>query len=1066
MTCAHCGFEVASESRFCANCGAMLTGTPSAQLEGERRYLTVMFCDLVGSTDLSGKLDPEDFGELVLAYQEMGRAAVVQHGGLVAHYAGDGLLSFFGYPVAHEDDSDRAVLAALTILGSMAELNARAQELGDVTLQARVGIHNGPTVIGAMGSADRPDISLFGMTPNVAARLEAFAIPGTVVISENVSRVLRGRFHLVELGTPELKGVSEPLAVSRVDGAVTAATSRSQGGADSVIGRARESQALAQAFERTVDQGQQTVLISGEPGVGKSTLVRTLGNQLEGAEVQWVQMQCSELASASPWRPVIVGLRSLLEISDYDSSDVQLEKLLGGIDALGSAASEHLPYLADLLGIDVSGSSALDGLSSELRRARTLDALIEWALALAARTPLVLVTEDLHWADPSTLDLLSRLVNRRSERPVLCLCTSRLGVPEEWDEAEVTHIPLARLGKAQSRALAVSLSSKYKVPNDTLVRLADRGDGVPLFIEELIRSAAEAHAVSARPSAELPDTLQSVLAARLDRLGEARTTAQAASVIGREFPLELLTIVTQRDPEVLQGHLVRLVDAGIVSEHQGVDGLNYAFHHALIQDVAYETLLRRRRRELHALTARALADDFPAVADAAPELVAHHHQAAGVSLDAARWFGIAGRRSVERAALLEAIIHYETGISLLRESTRTTEADELLLSLLILCANAHMGTSGPGGAETLPLWEDAMELAERLGNHDELTSALNGAAVYRSDRGELDTTIELASRILEIGRATNSRVAALRGNLTLGMAYFFKGEGRQAMGHCELGLSLERKNDYFTITYGVGHDQGTMGRAMLSWSQWWLGLPDASLATANEGLDQALRLPSSLSQAMARHTVALAHHLRNESEEATATARANVTLTEELNLPFWLGLSLVVLGSQRARRGDEGGLDDLDRALAILLDIGNRAGGSMGMAVLADAQRSLGQPELAVSTAELGLAVSAESGQIFYDPELRRIAALAHYDADPERVNEVITELDQSLDEARRMGAASFALETAIDLARLRRHDVQQRQVAASDLGQAVAAMGDGRHTAAQITARGLLVELRSEASV
>jgi class 3 adenylate cyclase/tetratricopeptide (TPR) repeat protein len=1060
VTCPHCGFEARLESRFCASCGTALFDAVAAKVVGERRYLTTMFCDLAGSTDLSERLDPEDFAEVVLAYQEMGRAIVVGFGGLVAHYAGDGLLSFFGYPLAHEDDADRAVLAGLSILESMAGLNARARHVGAVKLEARIGIHTGPTVIGTMGSSDRSDISLFGSTPNIAARLEAFALPGTVVVSDAVSRVLRGRYRLSNLGRPELKGVSQPFPVCRVDGLGTADTAAAQSKAHLIVGRDRETSALLTAFERAVAEGKQTVLVSGEPGVGKSALVRALSSRLADREHQWVEIRCSEIASASPLRPVIEGVRHQLEITDDETLVSQLAKLERGTDSLGSAASGHLPFLADALGIPLNDSPEFAGLSGEMRRVRTLDALVEWALALSRQSPLVLVIEDLHWADPSTLELLSRLVGRRSDLPVLCLCTSRVGVPDDWGRVGMTLLALGRLGLAESRALAVSLNAPYDLPDDTLVQLADRGDGVPLFIEELVRGAAEAVGGRSDALKELPDTLQSVLAARLDRLGEARVLAQAASVIGREFSLALLSTVVDAPVESLTPPLLQLVDAGIVSQQIG-RGLNeYAFRHALIQDAAYESMLRRRRRELHSATASALTDRFPIVADTAPELVAHHHEEAGAQFEAARWYGIAGRRAAERAALREAILHYESGIELLKHPAGRRESDELLLSLLILCGNAHMGTSGPGAEETLPLWESAIALARRLEDNQELTSAINGAAVYWADRGDLDQAIELAMRILKIGEATGSRAAAVRGHLTLGIAYMYRGEGSRSMKHCEQGLALEQENDYFTITYGVGHDEGTLGRNMLSWAQWWIGEPDAALKTARLGYKLAQRLPSSLSQAMARHTVAFAHHLRDEPEQAIAAARENIALCEELSFPFWLGTGLIVLGANRARLGDEGGLADLDRAFGILMQYGNRGGGSMGFALLAESQRMLGYPDRAVATAELGLAISQESRQPFYDPELRRIAAVARYDQEPTDWVGVLGELERSVADARRMGAASFVLSSAIDMARVRSHSATDCPRAVADLENALASMADGSSTKAQVVARSLLEQL------
>ena len=1067
MSCAQCGFDSEFNSRYCPNCGAASPSESStSQVQGERRYLTVMFCDLVGSTDLSERLDPEDFGEMVLAYQETGREIVEEHGGHVAHYAGDGLLAFFGYPVAHENDADRAVMSALTILAAMSDLNTSARRLGDVTLQARVGIHAGPTVIGEMGSANRSDISLFGLTPNVAARLEGIAAPGTIVISEMAVRILQKSYVLSDLGTPDLKGITQRLAVSRVHGIALEPLRPAGSDPTTLIGRDTERREVLAAFERSQTDGTRTYLISGEPGVGKSALVRSLGADLAARDHLWLELHCSELASASPLRPVISGLRDLLDIREHDTPEEQLAKLTAGLDDQGAATANFLPYLADLLAIDWPGQSGLDALSGELRRARTLEALLGWAVAAASHSPLVIVAEDLQWADPTTLELLQRIQVRGGDRPILLLGTSRLDVAEHAMFDHTDHIRLSRLSVADSRALAVSLSATHKVPQDTLVKLADRGDGIPLFIEELVRGAAESPTDAGEPGVALPDTLQSLLAARLDRLGESRSVAQAAAVIGREFSLDLLSVVTQASAESLRRSLQELEEAGIVTPPVGPGEGNYIFRHALIQDAAYASLLRRSRRELHAVIASLMPDMHPTVVSTAPELVAHHYEAAGASLMAARWYADAGRRACERAALMEATSHFQSGIGLLQSTDLTQEGEAILLTLLILCANAHMGTSGPGGESTLPLWEQAIALAEELGDTDELTSAMNGLATYEFDRGHLESTIEIATKILEVSESSGSRVAALRGNLSLAMARFYRGETVRALSHCEEGLKLERDGDYFTVTYGVGHDQGTMGRSVLAWSQWWLGRPDAALTTAREGLRRAEDLPSSLSQAMARHMVGFIHYERGDAAEALAASRANVTTTEELNFVFWLGTSLLVRGAQTARLGDASGLVDLDRAFGLLIDGGDRGGGSMAFALFAQAQQALGQHEQAIATAELGLAITEGNGQPFYDPELRRLIAMSRYALDPDRVDDVVSQLSDALGLARRMGAASFALRAATDLANLPGSEGSRRTQAIGELEVALAQMGDGHDTSDQIIARGRLDVLKPTRSL
>ena len=1052
MFCTQCGSQSLEDARFCGSCGTALAARAAApRVDGERRHVTVMFCDLVGSTALSEHLDPEDLGELVLGYQELGREIVDRFGGSVAQFLGDGLLTYFGYPVAHEDDADRAVMAGLTILESLGPLRARAIRLGATNLEARVGIHTGPVVVGAMGSNDRSDTSLFGSTTNVAARLEGFASPGSVVASETTVRVLRGRYSLTDCGTPELKGIDRPVRVWHVAGTAEAAgAGRVRESAPSPIGRNAETATMVEAVDRAADQGCQTVLVTGEPGVGKSTLVGALFEALDARPHRWLEFQCSELASASPLLPVTTGLRRLLEIGDREDNATQRERLETGLSVLGDGASDALPFVADLLGIEVDAGTVLRDLSPEVRRHRLLDALVEWALVLADEAPLVLVTEDLHWADPSTVELLRRVTARAANRAVACVCTSRVELPDGWEPTAFTRLSVGRLGAADSHALAARLAQQLDLPPAAVAALAERGDGVPLFIEELVREAADT-------GGKLPETLQSVLAARLDRLGHDRVTAQAASVLGRDFPVGLLGAVLDVPEAEVLASLVRLRDAGIVSSGWSADGTRYVFRHALIQDAAYASMLRRRRRELHARVAEVLTTEYPLQADAAPELVGHHYRESDRTLEAARCFGLAGRRAVERAALQESITHYETGIELLRSLESGPERDELLLSLLILLANALMGTGGPGSGDVIPVWEDAMDLAERIGNFDELTSAMNGAAMYWSDRGDLDKTIDLATRILEIAESSQSRIASLRGHCTLGMAYLFQGDGARSLGHSETGVGFEREGDFFTITYGVGHDQGVFGRTMMSWALWWVGRPDASLAVALDGDERAQRLPSSLTQAMARHAVALARHLRREGTLAIDAAIENVMLTEELGIPFWLSTALMVLGAERARSGDPAGLTDLDRAFTVLLEIGNQGGSTMGLTLLAEAQYGLGMIDEAVATAEAGLAVSEGLDQPFYDPELWRVKAAALRLRGPDSHAAADAALRKSLAQSNALGAHSFTLRAAIDLVSLHDDDPVKSVEARSILDRALRAMGDGATTVDQVAARSLL---------
>ncbi len=1020
-------------------------------MAGERRQLTVLFCDLVDSTALAEELDPEDFGELILGYQEMAREIVNRFGGVVAQFLGDGILAYFGSPVANEDDADRAVMTGLAILDHLVEYRQAARQLGADSLEARVGIHTGPVVVGSMGGPDRADISLFGSSTNIASRLEGFAAPRSVVASEMTVRLLRGRYSLANRGTPELKGIRRHFRVWQVLGAIESVEPRHTLGKGAVVGRSTEIASLRHAVDLATSEGCQVVLVRGEPGVGKSTLLHSLFDALAERPHRWLEFQCSELASATPLEPVILGIRRLVGIHQTDSTQAQVAKLGTALQTLGAGSAEAMPFIADLLGVGADTHQVLEGLSPDVRRHRTLEALTEWAAALATESLLVLVTEDLHWADPTTVELLARLAERATRLPVALIVTSRKPLPTPWQPLTFTEIPVSRLSSTDSLQLVSHLAAGLDLPSQALGVLAERGGGIPLFLEELVRSVAD----GSDPSGALPETLQSVLLASLDSLGDAKFTAQAASVLGREFSVAVLAALLEVDQTELIDTLDRLTAAGILSTSLSTEGRRYSFRHALIQDAAHASVLRRTRRDLHGRASDVLTHQFPLVAEESPALLAHHCLAAGNVNDAARWYTAAGRLAVEKAALQEAVSHYESGIQILRDADVWPERDRLLLTLYILCNNAIMGTTGLGHVDFLKYSEAAMTLAEQMGDVDELTSAMNGVATYWFDQGRLDLTIEMADRILAIGEDSGSRVAALRGHCTLGVGYLLRGETDRSLHHLTTGIALEEEGDFFTITYGVGHDEGVLARCMASWAQWWLGRPDASLTAATDADQRAQALPSSMTQAMARYALALSHFLRGEAEQACAVAGENVVFCEELGVPFWLSLSLLVLGTQRALLGNQAGLLDLDRAFGVLIEIGNQSASPVGLAMLAEAQRTLGFPDRALLTADAGLAAAEDAGQAFYEPELIRVKAMATAAVgDPEHA---VSLLRRSITSAKVSGAASFQLLSATDFARLVGQDDELQAEVRGHLGEALGAMGDGSDTAPQVAARRLL---------
>ncbi len=657
--CGGCGASLVPTARFCGECGAAVAGeTPRSDLaaDGERRQLTVLFCDLVGSTELSSSLDPEDYRELVRGYQTRADQAVERFGGHVAQHLGDGLLVYFGWPRAFDDAAERAVRAGLALVDALA----------DSELHLRVGIHTGPVVVSDIGSAGHSEMLALGETPNLASRVQALAAPDTVLLTAATHRLASGMFVVEDEGEHKPKGVREPVRVYR---AVAASGIRSRFAATAArgltpfVGREQERQLLLARFEQAQEGDGQVVLLSGEPGIGKSRLVQQLREDLAGAHHTWIECAASPFFASTPFHTVAELLRSGFNLSpELSGSDriAALERLLA---AAGLNPIESVPLVAPLLGLAVPASYPRLALSSEQQRRRLLATLVRWALWASTLQPTVIVIEDLHWADPSTLELIGLLDEQGATSKLLLVQTARPEFRPPWPpRTHHTQITLSRLGRRHARALVEAVARPARSSERVLETLVERADGVPLFLEELVRAVVEDALDGVAPAA-IPTSLQDSLMARLDRLGPAREVAQIASVLGREFDYALLRDVSGMPEDKLELALAHLADAEILYARNLPPDSTYLFKHTLMQDAAYQSLLKSRRRELHRAVSEALSARSAAGAAELPELLAQHWEAAGEAERAVAAFQQAGDRARERSASTEAERHYTSSCS-------------------------------------------------------------------------------------------------------------------------------------------------------------------------------------------------------------------------------------------------------------------------------------------------------------------------------------------------------------------------------------------------------------------
>ena len=730
--------------------------------EAERRQLTVMFVDLVGSTALSGKLDPEDMQQVIRAYQDCCAEVMRRWEGHIAKYMGDGVLAYFGYPKAHEDDAERAVRAALAVVTAVARL-----ESGGRPLAARVGIATGLVVVGDLvGDEEARERSVVGDTPNLAARFQALAAPGQVVIGEATRRLLGLGFELEALGQQMLHGVSEPVTVYAVVGErATPSRFEARSGPSllPMVGRDQELALLCERWSLAKSGEGQGVLLVGEAGIGKSRITRALIDAVAKDEHVRIRYQCSPYHTDSALWPVVQQLGHAAGLAAADSAKTRLDKL----EALLGRAADHggdtAALIADLMGLD--GEDRYGGLelTPQMRRIRTLEALIDQLLGLAAGRPVLLVVEDTHWIDPTTFELIEQSLDRIADHRVLVLLTSRPDrQPELAAHPHVTRLTLNRLGRMGVEAIVTRLRGAQALPADVIDAIIARTDGVPLFVEELTKAILETGETS------IPASLHDSLMARLDRIPEVKEVAQIAACIGREFDYALLAVVAAKPEAELLTALDKLAAAELVFRRGAPPDARYTFKHALVQDAAHQSLLRSKSRQLHARIAEVLEARFPEIVESEPELLAHHYTRAQLVEPAINYWEKAGQRAIQRSSNIEAIDHLTRGLKLVEALPDTPQRARRELELQVTLGPALMAAKGHGAPETGRSYARACQLSEQLGDTSQHFRALWGSWRYHFVRSEHQMACGLAERCLRLAEEVDEVSLILEACFALG----------------------------------------------------------------------------------------------------------------------------------------------------------------------------------------------------------------------------------------------------------------------------------------------------------
>jgi class 3 adenylate cyclase len=1003
-----------------------------------------MFCDLVGSTALAARLDPEDMRTLIGAYHSCIAEVIGRYQGKIARYMGDGALVYFGYPQAHEDDAEQAVRAALSLIQAVTSApNVSA------ALQIRVGIATGTVVVTELLIENIPtEQAVVGETPNLAARLQTMAEPGTVLICASTHRLTRGEFHYRDLGFVALKGWGEPVRAYQVLG-MSGVESRFEAihttKLPPLFGREEEIELLLRRWRQATWEEGRVVTLAGEAGIGKSHIALALDDWLKGESHVTLRYFCSEHYAHSALFPFISQLERAAGFKHSDSPREKLSKL-GALLAQSTRDSEHLAVLANLLALPTDDHYRLQDLTPQKRKEKTLAALLAQLNGLAAQRPVLLIFEDVHWIDPTSLELLAATVEHVPQLRALVLITARPEFTPPWPSyPHTTTIPLTRLGRRDGTALVLRVTGGKTLPKEVMERILAHTDGVPLFIEELTKMVLEGGLLRERNgeyvhegpllSLAIPTTLQASLMARLDRLSPVRDIAQIGAVAGREFHYELVRAVSGLPKQRLDEALDQLVRSELIFCRGEIPHSVYTFKHALVRDAAYSGLLKSRRAALHASIADAIEQRFPEIVEAQPETLAQHLTVAGLLEKAGGYWLEAGKKAAMRSANLEAIAHLQRGIEAFVHLADGARKDRLELDFQFALGPCLIATQGPASNKAVATFTRARELCERLGDPPEQLQIMFWLATASVIRGELPVAEEMVAVLLHLAEARGNRPALLNAMRGQAMIRLFMGHligAREAIERAVEAFDASTEEERLAAR-AAGQDAGVADLALMSWVLWLLGYPDTAITRLEAAIQRADDIGHPHSQAYACYYASVLHALRGELLTAQRYAERCLTLSEEHEFRQWRGLAHAVRGiCATFLDPSSSALEEIRTAMNEYRDAGYQLGITALYVLLCPALLMSNQCEAAVELIEQGFATTSRNNERVFEAELYRLKARALLvRGTPDAATEAQSRLEQALTTARSQHAKALELRAGMDLAALwidrgRREDARE----------------------------------------
>jgi class 3 adenylate cyclase/predicted ATPase len=1009
---------------------------PQPQDSAERRQVSVMFADLVGSTALSARMDPEDLREIISAYQRCVTETVRRLGGFVAKYMGDGVLVYFGYPQAHEDDAEGAVRAGLELIAAVTALKS------PVSLQTRVGIATGLVVVGDLiGSGEAQERGIIGETPNLAARLQGVAEPNMVVIAEGTRRLLGNLFELEDLGAKDLKGIVGSVrawAALRASSAEGRFEALHTADLTALVGREEELELLLRRWSKAKSGEGQVVLVSGEAGIGKSRLTAALLERLSGEAHTRLRYFCSPQHTDSAFYPIIGQMERAAGLAHDDKPQARLDKL-DAVLAQTSTSPANAALLAEMLSLPNDGRYPALELAPDQRRQRTLEALTSQLAELARRQPVLMIFEDAHWTDPTSLEVIGRTVDRIKALPVLLVVTFRPEFNAPWvGQSHVTSLTLNRLGEREAAAIVARLAGNKALPAGVLAEIVERTDGIPLFVEEMTKAVLEAESegaawrtVAAGPSSALavPASLHASLMARLDRLGPAKEVAQIGSAIGREFSHAVLASVARKPEAELGSALDRLIAAGLLFRQGMPPNASYLFKHALVQDAAYGTLLREPRRALHARIAETLESQFAETAESRPEILAHHCTEAGLIEKAAGLWGKAGQRSLDRSALVEAAAQLTRALEQIATLPGTPALRREQIKLQVALITPLMHVKGYAATEPKAAAERArllIEQAEALGEPAEdpllLFSVLYAFWVPTIVAFNGDVMCDLAAQFLALAEKQKATVPLMIGHRLMGSSLVSTGDIAAGRAHLDQAIALYDLTAHRPLATRFGQDVGVAALSYRSFAMWVLGYPKAALRDNDDAVRNAREIGQAATLMYALHLTSITYTLCGNYVAAAAQAQELVVLAEEKGSLFWKALGMA---DQGCALGLTGRASD---AIETLISGFGTLFLPFFLPHLARAHAELGQFEEAWRCIGKAMTAVETTKEKWCEAEVYRVAGEIALKSPVPEVAKAQMYFERALAVARQQQAKSWELRAAMSMARLWRDQGKVQQ--------------------------------------